>query len=301
MGIASKSGGKRETQAGYSFISPFFILFVAFGLLPILFTAYVSLFNWDILGTKEFIGLRNFTSLLTDDRFYGALRNTMSIWLLSSCPQLVMALGLAVVLNRKTLKFRTFWRAIVLLPFITSTVAVALVFGAVFADHGGIANWASQIAGLSPIAWHADTLPSHLAIATMVNWRWTGYNALIYLAALQSIPKDLYESAEVDGASKWRQFISITIPQIRPTLIFTIIITTIGGLQIFAEPYQFGQATYNGGSNGQYRTLTLFMFDQAFAQSKLGYASATALVLFFIIAIAVGINFLLSRRLVAGD
>lgn len=292
---------KAESRAAFGFLSPFFILFGIFGLLPIIFTFYVSFYNWDLLGTQEWVGLDNYINLVQDPQFYQSLGNTLSIFVLSSFPQLIAALLLAVVLNAKTLKLRTFWRAVILFPFITSTVAVALVFGAMFADNGGMMNWALGLLGVGPIPWHADTLPSHIAIAVMVNWRWTGYNTLIFLAALQSIPQELYEAAEVDGASKISQFFNITIPQIRPTIFFTVVTSTIGGLQIFAEPYMFSGTGYSGGSDGQFRTMTLFLFDQAFAQLRLGYSSAIAVGLFLIIAIIAGFNFFISNKLVKAD
>jgi cellobiose transport system permease protein len=292
---------KQETRAGYAFLSPFFILFGIFGLLPILFTVYVSFFNWDLLGTQEWVGFNNYIELFQDSRFYQSLGNTISIFLLSSVPQLISALLLAIVLNSKSLKLRTFWRAVILFPFITSTVAVAVVFGAMFADNGGMMNWALGFLGIGPVAWHADALAGQIVIAMMVNWRWTGYNTLIFLAALQSIPAELYEAAEMDGASKISQFFNITIPQIRPTIFFTVVTSTIGGLQIFAEPMQFGGGNYGGGSDGQFSTMTLFLFDQAFAQLRLGYSSAIAIGLFLIIAIIAGINFLASSKLVKAD
>jgi cellobiose transport system permease protein len=135
----------------------------------------------------------------------------------------------------------------------------------------------------------------------MVNWRWTGYNTLIFLAALQSVPKELYEAAEIDGASKISQFVNVTIPQIRPTLFFTLITSTIGGLQIFAEPFQFGYGSYAGGSDSQFSTLSLYMFDQAFTQMKLGYSSAVAMGLFALIALIAAINYFVSSRLVKAD
>lgn len=292
---------KQETRAGYAFLSPFFILFGIFGLLPILFTVYVSFFNWDLLGTQEWVGFNNYIELFQDSRFYQSLGNTISIFLLSSVPQLISALLLAIVLNSKSLKLRTFWRAVILFPFITSTVAVAVVFGAMFADNGGMMNWALGFLGIGPVAWHADALAGQIVIAMMVNWRWTGYNTLIFLAALQSIPAELYEAAEMDGASKISQFFNITIPQIRPTIFFTVVTSTIGGLQIFAEPMQFGGGNYGGGSDGQFSTMTLFLFDQAFAQLRLGYSSAIAIGLFLIIAVIAGINFALSNKLVKAD
>jgi len=292
---------RQESRAGYAFVSPFFILFGAFGVLPIFFTFYVSFYNWDLLGTQTWVGLNNYASLFADNRFYQSLANTVSIFLLSSVPQLISALLLALVLNSKKLKLKTLWRSVILFPFITSTVAVAVVFGAMFADNGGMVNWALGFLGVAPIQWHANAIAGQIAIAVMVNWRWTGYNTLIFLAALQAIPQELYEAAEMDGASKVSQFFNITIPQIRPTLFFAIVTSTIGGLQIFTEPYMFSGNGYAGGSDGQFRTMTLFMFDQAFGQMRLGYASAIAVSLFLIIAVVAGINFYLSSKLVKAD
>jgi cellobiose transport system permease protein len=292
---------KAESRAGYAFVSPFFILFGIFGLLPIVFTFFVSFFRWDLLGTPEFAGFDNYSDLLNDPRFYQSFANTISIFLLSSVPQLIGALLLALVLNGKKLKFRIFWRSVILFPFITSTVAVAVVFGAMFADNGGMVNWGLGLIGLAPVPWHSDGLAGQIAIAAMVNWRWTGYNTLIFLAALQSIPSELYEAAEMDGASKISQFFHITIPQIRPTIFFTVVTSTIGGLQIFAEPYMFSGTGYAGGADGQFRTMTLFIFDQAFSQQRLGYASAVAVGLFVIIVVIAGLNFLASSKLVKAD
>ena len=134
------------------------------------------------------------------------------------------------------LRGRTLWRMSILLPFVVAPAAVALIFGNLFGDRYGLVNEALGLIGIDPIAWHVDRLPSHIAIATMVNWRWTGYNALILLAAMQAVPRDLYESAAIDGAGQVRQFFSVTLPMIRPTMIFVIITSTIGGLQIFTEP-----------------------------------------------------------------
>jgi cellobiose transport system permease protein len=292
---------KSEDRAGYAFVSPFFILFGIFGLLPILFTVYVSFFNWDLLGTQEWVGLDNYAEMFADSRFYESLGNTFSIFLMSSVPQLIGALLLAIALNSKKLKFKIFWRSVILFPFITSTVAVAVVFGAMFADNGGMVNWALGFLGLGPVPWHADGLAGQFAISLMVNWRWTGYNTLIFLAALQAVPAELYEAASMDGASKVSQFFNITIPQLRPTIFFAVVTSTIGGLQIFAEPYMFSGTGYSGGSDGQFSTVTMFMFDQGFSQLRLGYSSAIAVGLFLIIAIVAGLNFFLSSKLVKAD
>ena len=132
----------------------------------------------------------------------------------------------------------------------------------------------------------------------MVSWRWTGYNALIYLAAMQAIPNQLYEAAMIDGATRWRQFLHVTIPQLRPTIIFTVIISTIGGLQIFAEPLVFGgDRGTEGGSGRQFQTMTLFLYEQGFRRFNFGYASAVAWLLMGLIALFALINYFVVRRI----
>ncbi|HEX6246889.1 MAG TPA: sugar ABC transporter permease, partial [Nocardioidaceae bacterium] len=220
----------------YLYISPFFVLFLVVGLFPLVYTAYVSVHEWDLLGGQgEYIGLENYRDVLADRYFWNALQNTLSIFVLSSGPQIVFALAIAALLDAN-LRARTLWRMGVLIPFVVAPVAAALIFGNLFGDRYGLINQGIAAVGLEPIRWHVDRLASHFAIATMVNWRWTGYNALIFLAAMQAIPRDLYEAAAMDGASKVRQFFSVTLPMLRPAVIFVVITSTIGGLQIFAEP-----------------------------------------------------------------
>ena len=286
----------------YLYISPFFILFAITGLFPVLYTAYVSLFEWGLLkGKGDFVGLDNFVDVLHQPHFWKALRNTFSIFLLSAVPQVVMAIVLAAILSAN-LRAKTFWRMGVLLPYVVAPVAVGLIFGKLFADESGLINAVLTNIGLDPIRWHVDILPSHFAIATMVNFRWTGYNTLIFLAAMQAIPRELYEAAIIDGAGRLRQFFSITIPQLRPTLIFVIITSTIGGLQIFDEPRMFN-ATGDGGSSRQWLTVTMYLFDLGWGpQKSFGRASAVALILFVVIVVIGLINFLITTRIAtSGD
>jgi cellobiose transport system permease protein len=174
---------------------------------------------------------------------------------------------------------------------------VGIIFGSLFGDRYGLINEALGWIGLPSVAWHTDRLASHLAIATMVNWRWTGYNALILLAAMQSVPRDLYDAAAIDGANRFRQFTSITVPSIRPTVIFVVITSTIGGLQIFAEPRMFDSTlAQNGGSDRQFSTMTMLIYDFGWHLRDLGRASATAWLLFLLIIVIALANYLLSRR-----
>jgi cellobiose transport system permease protein len=289
--------------SGYAYIAPFFIIFALFGLFPIIWTAWVSLREMsplDGIWGGVSVGLDNFHRLLFEDpRFWNAVRNTFSIWLMSTIPQLLAALGLAHILNERLLKGKTFWRMSMLVPNITSVVAVAIIFSSIFGRDYGVANWVLESLGFSRIEWNAGVLSSHIAISMMVMWRWTGYNALIYLAGMQAIPKDLYESATIDGAGRWRQFVHVTIPQLRPTIIFTVIISTIGGMQIFAEPLILGGqgGGTTGGSARQFQTLTLFLYEQGFREFRFGYASAIAWLLFMIILIFSIVNYFISRRI----
>jgi cellobiose transport system permease protein len=280
----------------YLYISPFFILFGITGLFPLLYTAFVSLHKWSIIGGQgDFVGFDNFAFVLSHPEFWVALRNTLSIFLISSVPQIILALIIAAVLDSH-LRATTFWRMGVLLPYVVTPVAIAIVFSLMFSDQTGIVNQALTNLGLDPVRWHAEILPSHFAIAQMVNFRWTGYNALIFLAAMQAIPRDYYEAAMIDGAGRLRRFFSITIPQLRPTVIFVAVTSTIGGMQIFDEPRlydQFGR----GGSDGQWRTLTIYIYDLGWTQQNFGRASAVAWLLFLIIVILAVINLLLTRTI----
>lgn len=282
----------------YLYISPFFVLFAVVGLFPLAYTAYVSVFDWSLLGGKgDFVGLQNFEDVLGNPYFLKSLVNTISIFLLSSIPQVVIAVSLAGLLDTH-LRGRTLWRMSILLPFVVSPVVVAIIFGNLFGDTYGLINQALGYVGIEPIQWHTNRFASHLAIASMVNWRWTGYNALIFLAAMQAVPRDLYESASLDGAGRVRQFLNITIPMIRPTMIFVIITSTIGGLQIFAEPRLFDTTlAQNGGSDRQFGTLTMLIYDFGWHLRDLGRASATAWLLFLLIVVIALVNFLVSRRL----
>lgn len=284
----------------YLYIAPFFLIFAVTGLFPIVYTAVISLQDWDLVrNTGEFIGFDHFVFVFQDPQFWKALRNTFSIFLFSSVPQLILATFIAAQLDTN-LRAKTFWRMGVLLPYVVAPVAVSLIFSNMFGDQYGVVNSVLTSIGLDPVGWHTDVIPSHIAIATMVNFRWTGYNALILLAAMQAIPRDLYEAAAIDGAGALRRFFSVTVPQLRPTLIFVIITSTIGGLQIFDEPRLY-DVTGQGGANQQWLTITMYMYNAGWGKFDFGRAAAIAWILFLIIVVFGLINFYLTRRLVSDD
>ena len=291
-------GSRGEQAAGYAFVSPFFVVFAIFGLFPLLFTFWVSLHDWSLLGGHTWSGLDNYRKLLDDDHFWNALVNTLGIFVLATVPQLLMSLVLAQLLNQK-LRARTLWRMGVLLPNITSIAAVGIIFTLLFARDFGLVNWLLGQVGVDPVAWQQHRWSSWLAISTMVDWRWTGYNALIFLAALQAVPRELYEAAEIDGASPAKQFRHITVPMLRPTIVFVSLVSTIGGIQLFTEPLLFnsGANAITGGTTRQFQTLTMYVYEQAFTGQAFGYAASVAWVMFAVIAVIGLVNALLIRRL----
>lgn len=284
----------------YLFISPFFILFALVGLFPLAYTGWVSVHEWDLIGGQgNWVGLTNFVFVLQQRQFWIALRNTVSIFLLSAIPQLVFATLIAAVLDMN-IRNKTLWRMSVLLPFIVMPVAVALIFGSMFGERYGLVNTTLAHIGIGPILWHTDPLASQVAIATMVNFRWTGYNALILLAGMQAIPRDLYESAAIDGAGALRRFFWITIPQLRPTVIFVIITATIGGLQIFDEPRLYDQIGL-GGADQQWMTMTIYLYKLGWTQLNFGRAASVAWLLFLVIIVIGLANLAITRRIASSE
>jgi cellobiose transport system permease protein len=285
----------------YLYVTPFFLVFGIFGLFPLLYTGWVSVTGWrvDVPGTEDtFVGLANYDRLIHDQFFWNALKNTLMIGLISTVPQLLMALGLAHLLNYR-LRGRTFFRMGVLIPNVTSVAAVTIIFVQLFGRDYGLINYVLGLFGVDKLNWQAGTWSSWAAISLIVTWRWTGYNALIYLAGMQAIPFELYESAALDGASRWRQFRSITIPMLRPTILFTVIVSTIGALQLFGEPLLFNvsQTPASGGSQHQFQTMAVYTYEQFWSNFKYGYGAAISWAMFAVIVIIVAVNFSLARRM----
>ncbi|MEV6108279.1 sugar ABC transporter permease [Streptomyces sp. NPDC051940] len=282
-----------------AFISPFFLFFGAFGLFPLLYTGWASLHKVSLTDPNhmEWVGLRNYSRILDDDFFWNALQNTFSIGVISTVPQLMMALGLAHLLNYR-LRGSMFFRVTMLAPYATSVAAATLVFVMLFGRDYGMINWALGLVGVDNIDWQSGTWSSQIAVSTIVIWRWTGYNTLIYLAAMQAVPRDLYEAAEIDGASRWQQFRNVTIPSLRPTILFTVVVSTIGAMQLFGEPLLFNPtAGAAGGSDHQYQTLGLYLYEQGWVNLNLGRAAAIAWVMFLLLVVIGVVSALVQRRL----
>jgi len=290
------SRGKRWRQkylGSYLSIAPFYVLFLIFGIFPIFFALFLAFQNWDGISQMHYVGLDQFRYLATDEIFRKAIVNSLIIWIISTIPQLVLALGLAFLLNQ-SIRGKMLFRVAFFIPNVTSLVAIAIIFSSIFGNQFGLLNAAMQAIGIDRYEWLNTPWGIKIAIATMVVWRWTGYNAIIYLAGLQAISDDIYDAAKIDGGNTWNLFKDITVPLLRPVILFTVITSTIGGLQIFTEPQVL---VGNGGGPGhEGMTMVLYLYQQAFIQNQFGYGAAVGWGLFVIILVFSLINYKLISR-----
>ena len=277
----------------YLAISPFYILFAVFGLAPVLFSFYLAFQRWDGIGEMQFAGLDNFKYLIKDEVFWLSLRNTLLIWVMSTVPTLCLALVLAVMLN-SVKRFKAFYRMAFFIPNITSVVAISIFFGALFATNYGLVNGGLEAVGLPAVAWLQSVWGIKIVIAVLTVWQWTGYNAIIYLAGLQTISTDLYEQAKIDGANAAQVFFRITLPLLRPIILFTVVISTVGGLQTFTEPKVLVGDTAGTGQSGL--TMVFYFYRQAFSHNDYGYGAAIAMVVLLVVALFTIGNWTLVQR-----
>lgn len=282
-----------KSRALYLFISPFYILFLIFSVFPIFFSMYLSVHKWDGIGEMKYVGFSNFDYMFKDPAFWQALVNNVAIWLLANGPQLVCALVVAFVINMAIVKFKGFFRIAFFLPNITAMVAVVIIFQSLFGNEYGLINFFLEKIGLNKIEWFNSSFGVRVVIAAMIGWRYMGYNAIIYLSGLQRIPKDLYEAADLDGATLFQTFTKITLPMLRPIILFSVMMSTIGGFQIFTEPQVLAgtQSPYPGSD-----TVVLYMFREGFNYQNYGYAASVSWVLFIIIGVLSLLNWKFFNR-----
>ncbi|MFJ5303663.1 carbohydrate ABC transporter permease [Streptomyces sp. NPDC088350] len=292
--------GFRKYWHLYAAISPFYLLFLCFGLIPVGFSFYLSLHRWDGLGSMEWAGLSQYKYLLSDTDFWNSIGNTLIIWALATFPMIFLAMITAVMLN-SAVRFKNVYRFAYFLPNVTSVVAIAIVFGSVFSTNFGLVNALLQAVGIDQIAWLNTPWGIKIAIATLMTWQWTGYNAIIFLAGLQTIPSELYEAAKMDGAGPVQTFFRITLPMLRPVLLFVLVISTVTGLQSFSEPQVLLQNTSNdstfaGGPGHSGQTMVLYFFQQTFDNNDFGYGAAVAWGIFLVVIIFSIVNWRLVQR-----
>ncbi|RFB14924.1 sugar ABC transporter permease [Bacillus sp. HNG] len=271
--------------APYLFIAPAVILFAIFMVYPIISSLILS-FQSTQGGVNEFIGLANYKKLFTDSIFLTALKNTFIILIIQVPVMLFLAIIVATLLNSALLKLKGLFRVSFFLPAVTSLVAYSIIFSIMLMDDG-IINQVVTWLGFESIPWLSHPIWAKAALIVAMTWRWVGYNMVIYLAALQNIPEDMYEAASIDGASKIRQFFSITIPQLKPVILFTAILSTIGTLQLFDEPYTLTK----GGPSDATLTIGMYLYQTGFRYFDFGYASTIAYVIVVLIGIMTFIQF----------
>lgn len=281
-------------RVAYLFIAPFFLLFSVFLAFPVFYTLYLSFFEYQGVGQGSlfwidlgpvyiqvpqiaqltFVGLGNYARLLGNDLFWQSMFNTSYILVIQVPLMIGLALALALALNASFMRFKGVFRTAIALPVSANLVAYSTVFLLLFNEQLGFLNYVLAGVGLGPVPWLTDGFWARNTIIAAVTWRWTGYNMIILLAGLQTIPQQLYEAAEIDGANRWEKFRYVTLPQLKPVFLFVVVLSTIGTFKLFAEPY----VITGGGPTNSTITIVQYIYRQAFVNFNLGYASALTVV-----------------------
>lgn len=282
-------------MAPYCFIAPFFVLFFIFGFFPLCFSVYLSLHQWDPaagLAAMRWVGVENYVYAITDPWFRTSLYNTLWLALASGLPQHLVALPLAWLIHRHLKRSRNFVVGVYFLPYITSSVAIALIFSTLLSRDYGIVNvllaeltrvpLLGTLVPVEPVDWLGDASYTKPAVALVVFWRYLGWNLVLYLSALQALDRDLHDAAALDGAGTWQQFRYVTLPLLRPMIYFAVTLTIIGNLQLFEEPFIL--VDIEKGVSHSVMTTAIFMYRTAFSDGDFGTASAISWLLFFVIA-----------------
>ncbi len=270
----------KANRVAYVYIAPFFILFAIFGLFPILSGLYISFFRWDGVGAMKWKGLDNYVRLFTDPTFILSIKNTLYIGVIAHIPILFGGLVLAYILNGKFVKFQNLFKTVYFLPMVTSAVAVTIVFQVLFGYNFGLINYCLALIGLPPINWLGGAGEYvKAAIIIMFSWKWIGWNMVIYLAGMQGISHDIYEASTIDGASSAQTFFRITLPLLKPIILFTLIQSTIGTVNLFTEPFVLTNSL-TGGTNNMGLTMMMYLLNKAPKGNNIyGLASAVAYVI----------------------
>ena len=261
-----------QNRSAYAFLAPYLLVFTAFWVWPIIDSFLISFQNTRVNPWTFNLPL-NWGRLFGDPAFYNALQNTLIILIVQVPVMITLATVMAVLLNSPLLKARGIFRFAFFAPVVVGEVAYAAVFRLMFNVDFGIINKLLGGVGISPVSWFADSHAAMVLIIIAVTWRWAGYNAIIILSGLQSIPEDAYEAATLDRVSRFQQFIHITLPLLKPIILFCVVLSVIGTMQLFTEPYLI---TNRGGPGGGTETLGLLLYRQAFQSTNFGYASAIA-------------------------
>ena len=280
---------RAETRSGWLLSAPYVVFLLIFTAYPVFFAVALVFMHWDLVTAPSFAGFDNIHLLATDARFWQAVTNTFVFLAIHLPLQIIMALALALALNRP-LVFRAFWRATFFLPVVISGAVVAILWGALYATDVGLINNLLVKIGLLPVPWLTDPTIAMPAIAVMVTWKNVGFYVVIYLAGLQYIPRSCQEAIELDGATTWQRFRHLTLPLLLPQTILVVTLSTINGFQLFIEPY----VMTGGGPLGRTLSVVLYMYRNAFSYQKMGYAATIGVAL----AMIIGAVVTLQRRII---
>lgn len=278
----------RRNKWPYIFISPFYFLYAVFGIFPLFYGLWLSLHRWDGISDMQWVGAENYTRLMVDDIWWKAIYNTIWLFFGATVPQLFFALMLAFIINSPYIRGKDFFRAAYFMPIVASAVAVSLIFNSLFGERYGMLNYALGLIGIERIDWLGSAKWLKPSIALVTIWQWTGYSMIIFLAGLQSINQELYEAARVDGAKTRHVFRHITLPLLRPVILFQVILSIIGAMQSFDLPVMLAGGTQSSAPGGTDRAGLVSMvliYWTAFKYTQFGYASAMAFILFVLIVI----------------
>jgi multiple sugar transport system permease protein len=285
----------------YAFVAPALGLLAVFFLLPTVAALVLSFTDFDVYAVADssrlrLVGLDNYVRLLHDARFWTALRNTVWFVLVAGPVSIAVSLAAALLVDAKVVRGRAIFRTILFLPVVTTLVAVAVVWRYLYHPRYGLLNQLLGAVGIAPVDWLGNPAWALPALALLAVWKNFGFNMLIFLAGLQAIPERLSEAARLDGANRWQELWHVTVPMLAPTFVFVGVITTIGYLQLFAEPYVMTQ----GGPANSTLSVVLLMYEEGFRWWNLGYGAAVAFVLFALILTVSLVQLWLQRRALAG-
>ncbi|MDD3336443.1 MAG: sugar ABC transporter permease [Eubacteriales bacterium] len=288
----------KRNKVAYAYIAPFFILFAIFGLYPIFSGLYISFFRWDGVGAMKWKGLDNYARIFSDPTFLVAVKNTVFIGVIAHIPILLGGLVMAYILNSPKVRGKEIFKTIMFLPMVTSVVAITLVFQIFFGYNFGLLNYFMSFLKIPPVNWLGGSGEYiKTAVIIMFAWKWMGWNMVIYLAGMQGISNDVYEAATIDGARPTQTFFRITLPLLKPIILFTLIQSTIGTVNLFTEPYILTNSL-TGGTNNQGYTMMLYLLNKAPKGNNIyGVASAVAYVICVaVIIISLLLQYLMSER-----
>lgn len=289
--------GRKSHGTFYLTVAPFFAIFTLFSIFPVAFSFYLGFNQWDGFSAPAFVGLENYMRALSDPVFQKAIWNTLFLWFWSTLLTVGLALVLAVLINEYVVFGKTYFRMVFLMPLLVAPAVAAIILRIFFTSNGGLVNlFTGALTGTpSYFDWLGSEFWIKPLVVLLVVWRWTGWHMIIFLAGLQSIPRDIYEAARIDGVGRWAIFSRITVPLLLPALAFSIITATLGGLQMFDEPYVLTQGL--GGTDNSSTTIGMYLYATAFTQFNFGLGAAVSWYIFAAVVVLTVLYQAVTRRL----